>query len=173
MSFIETPGQELRQGDICGVTAFPTWNVEQTREVLGSDGTVKQLLLPTHDRLATQNDQKLVVVCSHDCDIENPRQRFGLLLAPLVPIPAGPNETEMRNAIMNSGVLTNDAYEYINFFPLTINNGDQVVVDFSAITHFARARQTVDALLANKIAELTDEARADFRLKLGAFFGRP
>ena len=168
--FLEVPSGNLRQGDICGIKAFPLWDISATAEVTFPNG-VDHLQLPAWHQVLEDDGLRLVVVCSHDCDLENPRSRTGLLIAPLVKVPANPNEDRFER-IMASAVTTDDVFEYINLFPLTINHV-HAAAEFSAITHIAQIRTAIEMLAGNKRAEMTEDTRAAFKKKLAAFLGRP
>ena len=118
-----------------------------------------------------------VVVCSHDCDIENPKLRTGVILAPLLGYPQHP-EPERQAQLRESRRPDSDSkYHYINLFPLEFDDtslglGDRMVVEFSAMLSAGRSKEAIRVLKGKKVLEMTDETREDFRQKLAAFFGR-
>ncbi|KZE90527.1 hypothetical protein AVP41_00046 [Microbacterium sp. TNHR37B] len=118
----------------------------------------------------------VVAVCSHDCDVENPRTRTGLIVAPLVNVPAPPRDPEMYAKIMASGDTT-AGIDFVHLFPVRLPGDDgqerDAVVDFSAITTMARAAKAVGHLADGKRLEMTDATRTAFQRKLALFFGRP
>lgn len=79
--FVASPSVELRQGDVCTVPFFPVWTVDSSA-YLPPEGPP---LVAVKDawRILECEAGKLVSVCSYDCDLENPRDRSGILLAPL------------------------------------------------------------------------------------------
>jgi len=123
--------------------------------------------------------ERLVVVCSYDCDIENPRSRSGILIAPVMPL--SPRDVRLQE-ILASGTPQEDedgnlSFSYLNLFPLSLPRleGDDThaMADLSAITSMAPAPLAIDRLLASKKFELTEDTRKAFRTKLAVFVGRP
>ncbi|QCB97102.1 hypothetical protein E5206_09315 [Arthrobacter sp. PAMC25564] len=146
------------------------------------DGTAKFLQIPTWDRVAQPSDstERLVVVCSYDCDIENPRGRSGILIAPTIAIT---NRDPRLADIMASGTPKDDlggglAFTHLNLFPFPLtalnDSGElNVVADLSAMTSLGPAPLAIKQLAGSKKFELTENARKDFRTKLAVFLGRP
>lgn len=181
MTFELVPGADLRQGDVCTVEHFPRWDLAQAMNSTMADGTAKYIQIPTWDRVAqpVASRERLVVVCSYDCDIENPRARSGILIAPILPVSA---RDPRLNDIMASGTPQGDAagqlsFSYLNLFPLSLPSPEgsktYVTADLSAITSIAPAPLAIDRLLGSKKFELTEVARKAFRTKLAVFVGRP
>jgi hypothetical protein len=117
------------------------------------------------------------MVLSHDCEIENPRTRIGLSLAPILPWPYGDNYGSDESLdLMRSGSLSADStYDFIQFFPVQVEEGAESswkVVDFSGMMSASPARKVVPMLKARKKLEMLEETRRDLKLKLAAFFGR-
>jgi hypothetical protein len=81
--FVDAPAVELNQGDVCAVEAFPQWDLRSTPSV-NVGGEVKYLQMPVWRKPVQEpgNGRTLICVVSYDCDIENPRSRTGLLVAP-------------------------------------------------------------------------------------------
>lgn len=172
----------LRQGDICELDLFPHWN-------LGTAFTVSQGAGATHLQVAampkvlpakSNGARRLVVVCSYDCDLENPRDRTGLLIAPIFALSERNNRYD---AIVQSGQMQTNAdgqlyFNYLQYFPLEVAHVTAVetkmgVADFSAITSFGKAVDAVKFLQERKVHELSEETRTAFRAKLATFVGRP
>lgn len=164
---------ELRQGDVCTVPFFPRW-VSNSPTVVGDGGISAVQMSGWSAVRAAEDGSAMVVVCSHDCDVENPRARTGLLLAPVIKVPARPNTDEYQT-IMSSHTPVNEAMEFINLFPLVLEDSSgakDVVVDFSAIISFGPPRDTSESLNSTKMFEMTDAERRLFKMKLAAFVGR-
>jgi hypothetical protein len=160
----------VRQGDICAPRVFPIWNLNEYEVSHNPAG------VPTRStvHVIEQGKPFPVVVCAHDCDIENPRSRRGILVAPLLPPPVEGDELDGLVASRNIGA--DETWEWINLFPVHLPDGegghDWRVVDFSAIIAVGSAKKAVAALRASKEHELNEETRERFRLKLAAFVGR-
>lgn len=110
-------GEQLRQGDVCSVPNFPRWTLDSTKV-----DTAKAALLVVEawDRpLESDGGGRLVVVCSYDCDIENPRGRAGMLLAPVMKMPASP-DSQREVDILASAVRRDGQIGHANMFPLLI-----------------------------------------------------
>jgi hypothetical protein len=173
-------GGSLRQGDLSTMDHFPFYNLEKARALVDLSGRPINLQLPIDDRIVSREPEgnPLVAVCSHDCDVENPQRRTGILVAPITRVPARVQD-ERHDLIMKSGkgIQLNDEirYDFINLFPMTLPaelGGECVVVDFSALTSIGPARAARDRLTAGKCAQLDEAARAEFRNKLGSFVAR-
>lgn len=174
--------ENLRQGDICELDLFPHWNLGTALTVSGGSGAT-HLQLPAMPKVLPSKlhpERSLAVVCSYDCDLENPRERTGLLIAPVLAL----SEKNARyDLIVGSAYLqTSDDgqkyFNYLQYFPLEIGHVTCVntvmgVVDFSAITSFGRAIDAVKLLKERKLHELADDERVAFRAKLATFVGRP
>ncbi len=119
-----------------------------------------------------------IVICSHDCEIEQIRDRAGLLIAPLTPPPKWPPGDE-RWPILHSCTVPNEAgaYSFIHWFPVELDVGEGeatlMVADFSRIVSAGAGSKAKAKLLPSKSAEMTDEARNRFKNKIAAFFSRP
>lgn len=172
----DNPSDTLRQGDVCTVDHFPQWDVEKSPSLTLPNGTVGIQLAAWSPVQSAPGGGHLVVVCSHDCDVENPRSRTGILLAPLVKVPASHASPEYER-IMGSGEVAGEELAYINFFPLElpVEEGDPsaVVADFSAIIAMGRPSSAIPKLVSTKLFEMDDFARSNFKTKLAAFVGRP
>jgi hypothetical protein len=113
-------GEQLRQGDVCSVQNFPRWTLDSTKV-----NTAKSafMVVEAWDRpLESDDGGRLVVVCSYDCDIENPRGRAGLLLAPVMKMPASPG-SQREADILASDVRRDGQIGYANMFPLLLPSG--------------------------------------------------
>jgi hypothetical protein len=168
---------ELRQGDLVAVDYFPSWDVDKASVLTSPSGVVSQLL-PTAPRVLQGADGRLVVaVCSYDCDLENPRSRTAVALAPVMAIPARP--TDDRYAAMRSSALPDAGGDltYFQLFPIELAPSvgarvDVGVVDFSQLMHLGPAERVVRELSGRVIQRLSDDLRDAFQFKLAAHFGR-
>ena len=166
------PGADLRQGDVCALTHVPIWNLNSVSTQSGPTG--ESLVLPNWTRTHQIDDLLLVIICTQCCDLENPRARTGVSIAPLMKIPAGPDE-ERYERILNSAepdVLMR--YEYLNLFPvqLPVEGEPALVADFSAITTMVPVKAAVPLLTDARRFTMDDDERRAFREKLGFMFGR-
>lgn len=148
------------------------------------EGTADSIVIPTWDRAAESEDgRSLVVVASQCCDLENPAKgnRIGILVAPLMRVPASPaKESEKYAEIMSSREVDPGigAYRWMQLFPFLVpgKEGQEpspVVADMSALTTMAPAPKAVDALQESRLWSLEDNERDLFRIKLAAMVGRP
>lgn len=182
MTIDSAPQEDLRQGDICELDLFPHWNLDTAFTVSRGSGAT-HLQLPAMPKVLPSKlhpDRSLAVVCSYDCDLENPRERTGLLIAPVFALS---EKNERYDLIVRSADLqvSEDGqkfFNYLQYFPLEVGHVTCVntvmgVVDFSAITSLGKATAAVQLLKDRKIHELADEQRIAFRAKLATFVGRP
>ena len=171
-------GENLRQGDICFIKGLPIWNLGATSTQADHRGLLTHFVIAPHR--AMQWDELsgavAVAICSHDCDVENPRSRTGIIVAPLVKVPASLGTDEYQ-AIMSSGEWTDGEVDYVNLFPLVVGGADGVVqdavVDFSAMVTIARAQQGIELLLPSRQLTMDEPTREAFRTKIALFFARP
>jgi len=173
----EIADDALRQGDLVGVDYFPSWDLEKASVLTSPSGVVSQLL-PTAPRvLQDGGGQFIAAVCSYDCDLENPRSRTGVALAPLMPIPAAPRD-ERYSAIRGSAFPDEEnRLSYFQLFPVELQPGlgarvDVGVVDFSQLMHLAPSERVVRELSTRVLQRMSDEMRDAFQFKLAAHFGR-
>jgi hypothetical protein len=172
-SFVETASTaELRQGDICFEWPFPKWQLNGYSVAADpSGGNPTVALIGLHE----QGAKLPLVICSHDCDLENPRARLGFVVAAVFDWPFPDLGSDDSLALISSAVLGEDgSYDYINLFPLKFSNDpvDWRIVDFSGMTSIASPRKATPVLLKSKRLEMTDETRVHFGNKLAAFFIR-
>ncbi|MGW0183712.1 hypothetical protein [Nocardia sp. NPDC003345] len=175
--FEPVAGDSLRQGDICMVSSFPKWSVGDLAGVL--PGTTKKgILVADWDRLVEVQQQKLVCVCSYDCDLENPRSRSGILLAPVIRLPASPGSPQHESISSSWRANDDGAFDHLNIFPLKFDSAgdeypDHAVVDFSAASTLGTAEKAVQSLEKTKLFEMTDVFRTWFQKKIAIFYARP
>jgi hypothetical protein len=166
---------ELRQGDVCSVGDFPQWTVKSSPVHQQAGQKKIGLLVESWSQpLALPDGNRLVVVCSYDCDLDNPRARAGVLLAPLMPLPAPPG-SEKAQSIIASNVPTGDKIAHVSMFyiPIEIGSNERLAVaDFSSMMTLCPAKDAVDMLLANKYREITETVREQFQDKLALFTTR-
>lgn len=166
-------GEQLRQGDVCSVPNFPRWTLDSTR-VDNAKPTL--LVVQAWDRpLESDDGGRLVVVCSYDCDIENPRGRAGILLAPVMKMPARPGSQE-EAAILASDIRRDGKLSHASLFPLlfpTEPENQPAVVDFSSMATLASAQDANTALTATRLFTMEASMRHAFKEKLSLFLHRP
>ena len=172
-SFVATASTaELRQGDICFEWPFPKWQLNGYSVAADpSGGNPNVALIGLHE----QGAKLPLIICSHDCDLENWRARLGFVVAPVFQWPFPDLGSDDSLALISSGVLGEDgSYDYINLFPLKFSNdpADWRVADFSGLTSIASPRKATPVLLKSKRFEMTDETRVNFGNKLASFFIR-
>lgn len=166
----------LRQGDICVMPAFPIWDLDRTQRQVGPRDVTEGWVMPRHKAMEWEplSGSVAVAVCSHDCDLENPRERTGVIIAPLVKVPARPGD-ERYERIMASGDTTT-AINYVHLFPVMHSDEDRVieaVIDFSAMTSLAKSESAVQLLLQTRVLSCDEDTRASIARKLALFLGRP
>lgn len=166
----------LRQGDICVVPAFPIWDIDRAQRQVGPQDVTEGWVLPRHKALEWDqlSGSVAVAVCSHDCDLENPRERTGVIVAPLVRVPANPKDDRYAK-IMASGI-TDTQIDYVSLFPVSYQDSErsiEAVIDFSAMTSYAKADKAVPKLLSTRVIGCDEGTRESIRRKLALFLGRP
>jgi hypothetical protein len=173
-------GEQLRQGDVCSVPSFPRWTPDSTKVDTARPAL---LVVEAWDRPMKSNDGgRLVVVCSYDCDVANPRDRAGVLLAPVMRMPA-PHGSPREAEILASDVVRDGKIGYANLFPLLLptESEDQpgvvedqpAVADFSSMATLASAEAAIAALRATRFFTMTSSMRVAFKEKLALFLHRP
>jgi hypothetical protein len=166
-------GEQLRQGDVCSVPSFPRWTPGSTKVDTARPAL---LVVEAWDRPMKSNDGgHLVVVCSYDCDVANPRDRAGVLLAPVMNMPAKPGSTRQAE-ILASGVVRDGKIGYANLFPLLLpaeSENQPAVVDFSSMATLASAEAAIAVLTARRFFTMTSRTRVAFKEKLALFLHRP
>jgi hypothetical protein len=168
--FLPVPTSELRQGDVCYQWQFPKWQLNSYQVAFQPSAARPNSAIVS---LHSKGEILPLIICSHDCDLENPRSRMGIIVAPVLSWPDSDQGSELSAKIQRSDVPGNDgAYAHINLFPIKIPRRDWRVVDFSALTSVSTPDKVVPALRLAKKYEMTDEAREKFSNKLAAFFIR-
>lgn len=168
------PAGPLKQGDVCKLDVFPVWQLD-TAGAMPEGPYAGVTLIPTFPRTLPYQDGVLAIVCSHDCDLENPRGRSALQLAPLTKVPASPHEDRYEIIMASDRTTPDDEWNFIQVFPLKLPQelgAQDVVADFSAITSLGKATEAADLLTSVRVAGLNEDERTQIRLKLGAFLGR-
>src|SRR5687768_1292622 len=94
----------LRQGDICALDAYPSYDLRKVSRQTGHLGD--HVVLPQLDRVypSENGDGLLAAVCSQCCDLENPGKRSGVLIAPLRYAPAKATDSARLDEIRGSAV---------------------------------------------------------------------
>lgn len=166
-------GEQLRQGDVCSVRSFPRWTVDSSKI---STGNAALLAVEAWDKpLISDDGERLVIVCSYCCDIENPRGRAGILLAPLMKVPASPG-SEQEAGIMASDIRRDGQIGFLNLFPLSLPaepDSQPAVADFSAMATLAPVKDAIAVLTATRRFTMTPAMRLAFKEKLALFLYRP
>jgi hypothetical protein len=170
-----TPG--LRQGDVCLVDQFPVWNIAEVAVTTRANGSV-ELALPNLANAQGLQDRPghLVVVLTHDCDLENTRNRAGVLLAPLVRL--NTRQPGFEDIIKSGAPVSSDEnsveWSFLSGYPIPVAGAESgwAIADFSRATTMAPAGQAVSRLIASKVWEMTDEERDLFRSKFASYFNR-
>ena len=168
-------GAQLRQGDVCTVRDFPKWKLDSPR--VDTASPVLLVVEAWGRPIRSADGGALVVVCSYDCDLENPRNRSGVLLAPLVKLPASDGSPEAAR-IIASATVEDGKLGYANFFPLPLRSAEAAeeqwaVADFSSMATLASAKEAIAALTSTRSHTMTDETRIWFQTKLSLFLHRP
>lgn len=176
---------QLRQGDLCRADVFPQWRIDKEYRVEGpqNERWVQLPDIAETDKVAQPDDTGvLVCVCSHDCELENPRRRSGIILAPVMQVPAKEGddryETIVKSAYPSEGSSGTGifVYDFINYFPIKVSGGackGVWVVDLAIMAGTGPARDVVPILIEGRSHSLEVEGRKAFRDKLGAFLARP
>lgn len=171
------PTEGLRQGDICFIKGIPLWNLGASSTQSDPQGVLSHFVIPPHKALQWDelSGDVAVAICSHDCDVENPRSRTGIIVAPLIKVPASLG-SDAYAQIMASGDLS-EQIDYVNLFPVSVDDevhgSRDAVVDLSAMVTLTRAQQGVDLLLPKRKWVMEDPSREAFRTKIALFFSRP
>lgn len=183
MSSTSSEVDELRQGDICMIDVFPAWDDAQTSRIM-TGGKISGMQLSAWEKIsraASDHDKVLVAVCSYDCDLENPRSRWGVALAPLVPLP---RQHRDYDELISSGVPDEHgnqiSFSFLNSFPYPASppfvdanrETTAAVADFSAISHMGKAKDAVRLLKSRVVYRLDDDSRVHFQTKLAMFMAR-
>ncbi len=171
------PGEGLRQGDICFIKGLPLWNLAASNTQADPQGVLTHFVVPTLKGLQWDelSGAVAVAVCSHDCDVENPRSRTGIIVAPLIKVPAALGSDKHAQIMASWDVSSR--IDYVNLFPLSVDAGDgearDAVVDLSAMVTIAKAGVGVDHLRGDRRQVMEDATREAFRTKIALFFARP
>lgn len=121
----------------------------------------------------------LAAICSHDCDVENSDARTGLLLVPLIKVPASADSQQYQNIMSSVHRTSAGECDFIHLFPFELDAVADVshavaVAHFISIISAARASKIKRELLeAQSETDLSENLRSACREKVGAFFGRP
>ncbi len=165
---------ELRQGDICFEWPIPRWQLNGYM-VASEPASVNPSTAIV--ALHSKGESLPLVVCSHDCDLENPRSRMGIVVVPLLnwPSSVAPMGSDASLDIVRSVVPDDDgSYMHINLYPIKLpyETAEWRIVDFSGLTSIGNPLKSLQHLMKAKRFEMTDECRKNFSNKLAAFFIR-
>jgi hypothetical protein len=171
-SFLAEPTDDLRQGDICFEWAYPKWDLNTYMVATSpTGGNSPAALLALHEKAVPVP----IVLCSHDCELENPRNRLGIVVAPVLPWPFADKSDDRSLALINSASPgTDGSYEFIQTYPIRLPTGqpDWRIIDFSGMQSVASPQKVLPILRKAKRFEMVDETRESFSYKLAAFFIR-
>jgi hypothetical protein len=175
---IATAEGPLSQGDLVVLDVLPVWNLQQAKPL--GDTYQGAVVVPAWRSGAVPYPHGLLcAVCSHDCDLDNPSQRYGLQVAPLATVPANPRREQERFESVVGSAKRNAAgeFDWIWLFPVRFPAELDVkpewgVIDMSAITTIAPATDAHERLTAARVAAMSEEEASDFRTKIAAQFGR-
>lgn len=177
--FVRFPDHALlRQGDICRLDDFPTWDVGEASIVSRPDGDSSHLILPILERMQMKDDSVLLSVATHCCDLENSSSRRAITIAPVIAPPASVGDTERPQRLAACGDRDESGtYDWISLFPIGFAGDSSEhafsLIDWSLATHMRPPKSAFSLLLEGKIAEMSEEARVSYRTKLAAVYGRP
>ncbi len=93
------------------------------------------------------------------------------MLAPLMKVPARQGD-DRYDRVMKSLHPEGDVWHYMQYAPLTLPDGRDVVADLSAATTIAPNREASELLRSTAVARLDDATRVQFRAKVSFMFGR-
>ncbi len=177
--FTQTPSSELLQGDLAAVEALPVWQLKATGVTRDGDEQILSVQLPLARTVPVpDNGGRLVMVCSHSCDIENPRSRSGLLVAPVIKVPASEQKEGSKWQEITSSHSPDEKHRwsYSHLFPVELPDhlgGHWAVVDFSSLISMGKAAEAAEVLGGAKLAQLSDDFRVKLQTKLAVFVGAP
>ncbi|HTQ53185.1 MAG TPA: hypothetical protein VMI94_01925 [Bryobacteraceae bacterium] len=178
----------LRQGDIIADVSFPLSRLQSKPKFLGAlkQGTGQDVQLDADTELIgkswwlTAQIHAVVGYCavlSTDCDVA-PKQKPpppSFVLCRLVPVPDGvkKNQALLKTLMANVDPYGSDRPFYQLFYVGNHSRlgAEEYVADYGMT--MTVAWKDYDAVLKRKTLELDDETRAKFRVKAGAYFGRP
>jgi hypothetical protein len=178
----------LRQGDIIADVHFPLSRLQTRPKFLGTlkQGTGQHVQLDADTELVgkswwltaqVHSAHGYCVVLSQDCAVDSkqnpPPPSF--VLCRLLQVPDGMRKNQSLFATLTANVdpYGSDRPFYQLFYVgmhSRLGSGEYVADYGMAMTV---AWKDYDAVLKRKTLELDDEARAKFRVKAGAYFGRP
>lgn len=170
-------GENLRQGDVCFVKGLPLWNLSSSSTQTDPQGVLTHFVIPPHKALQWDEltGAVAVAICSHDCDVENPRSRTGIIVAPIIKVPASVG-SEAHTRIMASGDVSS-GLDYVHLFPVVLDDGKNdkrsAVIDLSAMVTVAKADAAIGTLAINRKYVMDEASREAFRTKIALFFARP
>jgi hypothetical protein len=170
--FLSEVTDELRQGDICFSWPVPRWLLTDYQTLKTQDNKTTKMQVGVHLKGA----ELPLVLCSHDCDLENPRERLGFLVAPLIPWPFEDMASDSSLDLIGSSDVQDGSYSYINLFPLSLPESQDEsgwrVVDYSSVMSVGPPTKLAPLLRKTKRLEMTEETRALFKSKMAAFLAR-
>lgn len=165
---------DLLQGDICRVDLFPQWHLKKSESVHDASGKIVKLAHSgLQGSLGAPEGGTYVAVCSHSCDIENPRARTGLIVAPITKVPARVESEEYRS-IIDSATSNDGEFTWINLFPLQVEALPEkwCTVEYSAMASIAPVAMAAELLASRRVFRMDQATQDSFALKMAAFLGR-
>jgi len=184
--FTEEPNEkQLRQGDVIAGLYYPLMNCKDLNII----GTAKgeEPFQSSNFQLTAVSEEKngftqltaqvkvlrvFAVVISQCCDLEMRSSKLTIpafAVTPLTPVPYQINSSPEKLATLQENSLES----FINLFyvlrhdPLKADH----VVDFNRIISLPKAEY--EFALSQKVLQMTDKARVQFKMKLSSHFGRP
>ena len=172
----QQPGRTLRQGDVSSVALVPIWHLSECDYQAKGETTPHSVVIRGWSKPLMHLGRRVVLICSHDCDLEYPRSRTAIAVAPVIPVPASV-ETERYKGIMASARSRKDEvgdfiFDWINYFPIELPGLGDHVADLSALISITPAEDAVALLREHKLWEMTDGTQQLLGRKLSAFFVR-
>ncbi len=161
----------LRQGDIVSnIHAFGAVNLGAVNYIVSQEGQ------QVGYSFFSPPDFVDVMVVSHSCEIDtrNTVKVTSVILAPLRDVNKATRPEKVNELIQSNFVSGGSNYSYLKYFYVERHDKLQypsgAVVDFSKL--FSVRKQSVDLLVANKVAQLNEHAISEMSLKLALYFHR-
>jgi len=169
---------DLRQGDVVYAGHMPYWNLNTAQMIQKSQSRPAAMIV------ALRQDPPLpILVVSGDCELENPRSRMGVLVAPIMKWPNQVRDADssarLWESIRRQGEPPNATYSYANFWPLKVPETDLgaqepqwMVADFSGMSTVSPAAKAIALFRERRRFEMDEEHRRLLQYKLAAYFLR-
>lgn len=183
--FLNEPNrEELRQGDIIQGLYFPMMNC-RTMEILGiplEEEPQQENSLGLSARAERKSGfhlfsaklliaRGLSIILSQCCDLErrnNNQDAIAMIVAPLRSIGRHIRDNSEKFSNLQSNILTHFVNQY--YIPQYSPLQSDYMVDFNLMVSIPQGEYNY--ILSRKVLQMTDEARARFKIKLTHHFGR-